>query len=151
MSTNTTADTIEAPASKSSGHILVTIARLLLGLMFLVFGLNGFFHFIPMPKTPPPPGVITLMGAFAKVGYFMPMIFATQTIVGVLLLTNTFVPLALALIAPVIVNIILFHIFLSPATIGPGIVVTLLEIFLVWSYRGSFAPMLALKTKHTTG
>ena len=133
--------------SKSPGRVLPAIARILMGLAFLVFGLNGFFHFIPQPKDAMPEGVTALMTGFMKSGYMMPLIFGTQTLVGVLLLLNCFVPLALALIAPVIVNILAFHICLMPSTIAPGIVVAVLELYLAWSYRKVFAPMLACKVK----
>jgi hypothetical protein len=94
-----------------------------------------------------PEGVVALMGGFMKSGYMMPLIFGTQTLVGALLLLNCFVPLALALIAPVIVNIIAFHVFLMPSTIAPGIVVLVLELYLVWSYRKVYLPMLAMRAK----
>ncbi|HKW31109.1 MAG TPA: DoxX family protein [Verrucomicrobiae bacterium] len=132
---------------KSPVRHLPTVARILMGLMFFVFGLNGFLHFIPQPKEPMPDGVMALMGGFMQSGYMMPLIFGTQTLVGALLLLNAFVPLALALIAPVIVNIIAFHIFLMPSTIAPGIVVLVLELYLAWSYREVYRPMLALRTK----
>jgi hypothetical protein len=133
--------------SKSPGRVLPAIARILMGLAFLVFGLNGFFHFIPQPKDAMPEGVTALMTGFMKSGYMMPLIFGTQTLVGVLLLLNCFVPLALALIAPVIVNILAFHICLMPSTIAPGIVVAVLELYLAWTYRKVYAPMLACKVK----
>ena len=88
---------------------------------------------------------MALMGGYMKSGYMMPLIFGTQTLVGVMLLTNCFVPLALALIAPVIVNIIAFHLFLMPSTIAPGIVVLVLEIYLAWVYRRVYTPMLAFR------
>jgi len=136
----------EEAKKPSTGKFLQTAARILLGIAFFTFGLNGFLHFIPEPKTAMPPGMLEFMGAMMKTGYFMPLVFGTQFLVGVLLLINRFVPLALALIAPVIVNIIAFHIFLQPSGIPPGIVVTVLEIYLVWSYRSAYAPMLAAKT-----
>ncbi|HXR48770.1 MAG TPA: hypothetical protein VN784_15145 [Candidatus Limnocylindrales bacterium] len=132
---------------KSPTRHLPAIARVLMGLMFFVFGLNGFLHFIPQPKEPMPEGVMALMGGFMQSGYMMPLIFGTQTLVGALLLLNCFVPLALAMIAPVIVNIIAFHIFLMPSTIAPGIVVLVLELYLAWSYRSAFRPMLVLRAK----
>src|SRR5580658_7116571 len=95
---------------------LTLIARLLLGLVFFVFGLNGFLHFIPQPKDMPP-GTSDFFGALVRTGYMIPLIFATQTLGGALLLLNCFVPLALALLAPVVLNIILFHIFLAPSGI----------------------------------
>jgi uncharacterized membrane protein YphA (DoxX/SURF4 family) len=143
--------TAPEPTSKSPDRYLPAIARVLMGLMFFVFGLNGFLHFIPQPKDPMPDGVLALMGGFMKSGYMMPLIFGTQTLVGALLLLNLFVPLALALIAPVIVNIIAFHLFLMPSTIAPGIVVLVLELYLVWSYRKVYLPMLVMQAKPGAG
>jgi len=74
------------------------------------------------------------------------LISGTELVVGALLLANRFVPLALALLAPVIVNIFLFHVFLAPSTIFMAIVVAALELYLAWSYREAFRPMLAAKT-----
>jgi uncharacterized membrane protein YphA (DoxX/SURF4 family) len=122
-----------------------TIARVLLGLMFTVFGLNGFLHFIPQPKTPMPEGAVAFAGALMNTGYMMPLVMGTQLLVGVLLLVNRFVPLALALIAPIIVGIITFHIFLAPASIAPAIVVVVLELHLAWAYRNAYRPMLAMR------
>jgi uncharacterized membrane protein YphA (DoxX/SURF4 family) len=132
---------------KAGARIGVAIARIVMGLAFLVFGLNGFLQFIPQPKEAMPEGVVALMTGFQKSHYMMGLIFGTQTLVGVLLLINCFVPLALALIAPVIVNIIAFHLFLMPSTIAPGIVVLVLELYLAWSYRRVYAPMLACKVR----
>ena len=130
---------------KPASWYVTTVARVLLGLIFLVFGLNGFLHFLPMGK--PPEAAGAFFGALFKTGYMIPLIFATQTIVGVLLLLNVFVPLALALIAPVIVNIVLLHIFLAPSGLPIACVVLLLELYLAWAYRGAFAPMLAPRAK----
>ena len=80
-----------------------------MGLMFFVFGLNGFLPFIPQPKTPMPEGAVALVGALIKTGYMMKVVSGTQLIVGVLLLLNRFVPLALALIAPITVGIVTFQ------------------------------------------
>src|SRR5580658_5876607 len=90
------------------------IARILLGLVFFVFGLNGFLQFMPQPKTMPL-GALDFFGALLRTGYMLQLIAGTQTLSGALLLLNRFVPLALAFLAPVIVNIIAFHIFLSPS------------------------------------
>ena len=130
-----------AEEPKSSRRILPMIARLLMGLMFFVFGLNGFLHFIPQPKELPPE-VASFMGAFMKAGYMFPLIFGMQLLVGVLLLLNRFVPLALVLIAPVIVHIVAFHLFLNLSGIVPGAVILLLELYLAWAYRSAFCPML---------
>jgi uncharacterized membrane protein YphA (DoxX/SURF4 family) len=99
------------------------IARLLLGLIFLVFGLNGFLHFIPMP---PPTGVaLQFFMALIASPYWM-VIFGVQVIGGILLLVNRFVPLALVLLGPVIVNIFFFHAFMAPAGLPLAIVVVVL-------------------------
>lgn len=123
------------------------IIRILLGLMFLVFGLNGFLNFMPAPKDMPPE-IMKVMDALMKAGY-MNVVSGAEVLVAVMLLTNRFVPLALALLAPVVVGILTFHITIAPATIGPGIVVLLMELYLAWAYRGAFRPM--LKAKVSTG
>ena len=125
--------------------ILPTIARVLLGLMFTVFGLNGFLRFIPEPKAAMPEGAVAFAGALMNTGYMMQLVSGTQLLTGVLLLFNRFVPLALALLAPILVGIITFHIFLAPASIAPGIVVVVLELYLAWAYRNAYRPMLAMK------
>jgi uncharacterized membrane protein YphA (DoxX/SURF4 family) len=129
--------------------ILSTIARVLMGLMFCVFGLNGFLHFIPEPKTPMPEGAVAFAGALMNTGYMLPLVMGTQLLTGVLLLFNRFVPLALALLAPILVGIITFHIFLAPATIAPAIVVVFLELYLAWVYRNAYRPMLAMRVTPT--
>ena len=126
---------------------LTIIARVLMGLVFLVFGLNGFFHFIPQPKDAMPENAMAFFGALMKTGYMIPLIFTTQTLAGALLLVNCFVPLALALIAPVVVNIILFHVFLAPSGVPVAAVVVVLELYLAWAYRKSFLPMLVMRVK----
>lgn len=147
MEAHTSANQADGGKPKGFTRYLPAIARVLLGLMFFVFGLNGFLHFIPEPKTPMPEGAAAFGGALMKTGYMFPMIMGTQLLVGVLLLLNLFVPLALALIAPVIVNIMAFHIFLSPSGMAPGLVALVLEIYLAWAYRNSFCPMLAMRAK----
>ena len=75
----------------------------------------------------------------------MTVVSATEILVALLLLTNLFVPLALALLAPIVVGIITFHLAIAPATIVPGIVVLVMELYLAWAYRGAFRPMLQAK------
>ena len=128
--------------AKSFASVAPAVARILMGLMFFVFGLNGFLHFIPQPKDPMSEGAMALFTGFMKSGYMMPLIFGTQTLVGALLLINRFVPLALVLIAPVIVHIVAFHLFLNLSGIVPGAVILLLELYLAWAYRSAFCPML---------
>jgi len=109
---------------------LPTVARILMGLMFVVFGSNGFLNFIPPPKAPLPEGAAAFAGALAQTGYMMPLVMGTQLLGGILLLLNRFVPLALVLLAPLLVGIVAFHIFLAPSSIGPGIVLLALELYL---------------------
>jgi len=128
---------------KSFTRFFTHIARVILGLAFLLFGLNGFLNFIPAPPDIPQ-DIITVSMALTKAGY-MNVVSAVEILVAVLLLINRFVPLALTLLAPILVGILTFHIALQPKTIGPGVVVTLLELFLAYSYRKVFCPMLAAK------
>ena len=132
--------------TKPSAGALPTIARILLGVIFAFFGLNGFLQFLPQPKTMPE-GAAAFAGALAKTGYMFPLISGTQVLVGVLLLLNRFVPLALALLAPVIVNIIAFHLYLQPSGVVPGAVALILEVYLAWAYRGSYRSMLAMRAR----
>ena len=125
--------------------IVTTIARVLLGLLFTVFGLNGFLRFIPEPKTPMPDGAVAFASALMATGYMMQLVSGTQLVTGLMLLSNLFVPLALALLAPILVGIMTFHIFLAPASIGPAIVVVVLELYLAWAYRDAYRPMLAMR------
>jgi hypothetical protein len=126
---------------------LSLVARILLGLVLFVFGLNGFLHFIPQPPLEGPAGAFG--GALAATGYMFPLIKGTETIAGLMLLSNRFVPLALTLFAPIAVNILLFHTILAPAGAGMAIALLVLEIFLAWSYRGAFASMLRAKVETT--
>ena len=127
-------------AKPSAGRIATAIVRVLLGLMFLVFGLNGFLNFMPAPKDLPP-DVIMVSTGLMKGGY-MVVVSATEILVALLLLINRFVPLALALLAPIAVGILTFHIAIAPSTIVPGLVVLIMELYLAWAYRGAFRPML---------
>ena len=124
--------------------IATHIVRTLLGLVFFVFGINGFKPFMPMP-TDLPQEVMTVMGAFMSTHYLMPLIFGTQLVSGALLLTNCFAPLAVALLAPLIVNIVCYHVFFFHQGLEIAIVVALLEVFLAYAYRKAYAPMLALR------
>src|SRR6267142_3388338 len=116
--------------------ILTHISRFLLGLIFLVFGLNGFLHFIPMP---PPSGVAgQFLGAMFVSNYLL-VVSGLQAISGALLLSNLYVPLALTILGPIIVNILLFHALMSPAGIGLAVFVTILWAVVFASARSAFA------------
>lgn len=119
--------------------IVTIIARILLGLIFVVFGLNGFLHFIPMP--PPTGDAAKQFGtALATTGYFQ-VIFSLQLLGGLLVLLG-WVPLGLVILCPIIVNILLFHSFMAPEGLPLAIVVSLLALFLIWSYWKNFAGLL---------
>ena len=116
--------------------ILTNISRFLLAVVFTVFGLNGFLHFIPMP---PPTGVAAqFMGAMFVTKYLL-FVFAIQLIAGVLLFIKRYVPLALTLLAPVIVNILLFHSLMAPSGLGLALFVAILWGVVFASVRSAFA------------
>jgi hypothetical protein len=121
------------------------IARILMGLPLLVFGLNMFLNFIPQPKTPMAEGAMAFAGALFKSGYMMPLIGTTQLIVGAMLVSNCFVPLALALFVPFIVNSIAFHVFLEHSGLPMSAIFLALELYLTWAYRHAYRPMLAAR------
>jgi putative oxidoreductase len=124
--------------------ILTLIARLLLGLVFVVFGLNGFLNFLSMG--PMPSGLAgQFVGALALSHYFW-VIAALQIAGGALLLVNRFVPLGLVLLGPVIVNIILYHVFLNPTGIAPAIVVTILWLIVFYAHRQYFSGIFVQRT-----
>src|SRR5260221_9326945 len=91
---------------------IATATRFVLGGMFLFSGLNGLFHFAPMPPMPAAAG--EFLGAIVATGYFLPLLKITEVAAGALLLSGRFVPLALAVLAPILVNIVAFHAALAP-------------------------------------
>jgi putative oxidoreductase len=124
--------------------IVTLIARLLLGLIFVVFGLNGFLNFINMG--PMPSGLAgQFIGALALSHYFW-VVAALQVAGGVLLLVNRFVPLALVLLGPVIVNIISYHVFLNPSGAELAIVVVVLWGIVFYSHRQYFSGIFVQRT-----
>jgi putative oxidoreductase len=127
---------IDIVATPLTMKILTNFSRFLLAVIFGVFGLNGFFHVIPLPL---PSGVAAqFMGAMCATKYLL-VVFALELIPGVSLLVNRFVPLALALLAPVIVNILLYHTLINPAGLGFAIFVTILWGAVFASVRSEFA------------
>ena len=140
MDTNTGSGT---PQKKSFTRFFPHIARVLMGLAFFAFGIMGLFQLMKAPPNTPE-DIIKVDTALAMAGY-LNVVSVTMTLVGLLLLINRFVPLALALIAPILVGILTFHIAMQPATIVPGAFLSLLELYLAWSYRKAFCPMLAAK------
>jgi uncharacterized membrane protein YphA (DoxX/SURF4 family) len=116
--------------------IAVLIARILLGLIFVFFGLNGFLNFLhaPMPTGQAGQYMGVMFGSF-----YMHFIFLVQLVGGLLLLSGQFIPLALVLLGPVLVNILLFHISFLPAGLPPGLLSTLLWFIIFFGYRRAFA------------
>jgi uncharacterized membrane protein YphA (DoxX/SURF4 family) len=126
---------------------LVIGARVLLGLVFVVFGSNFFFHFLPEPPMPERAGAFA--GALFATGYMFVVVKAVEVGAGLLLLLDRFVPLALAVLAPIVVNIVLFHGFLARAGMALPLLVLALTLFLAWSYRAVYRPMLAARVAPT--
>lgn len=125
-------------------RILSLIARLLLGLMFFVFGLNGFLNFLSMG--PMPTGLAgQFIGALVQSHYFW-VVAGLQVVGGALLLVNRFVPLGLVLLGPVIVNILLYHAFLNPAGRAMAIVVAILWLIVFYAHREYFSGIFAQRT-----
>ena len=123
--------------------IASVIARYLLGLLFTVFGLNGFLNFIHQPPPPNPLALQFLVAVSAS--HFAAFFFAVQLIGGLLLLSGFFVPLALTLLAAELYNILAFHLTLAPATIAPALVASVLWVLVFLEYRASFKEVLAVK------
>lgn len=119
-------------------------ARVVLGGMFVFSGLNGFLHFAPLPPMPAKAG--EFIGAMLATGYLFPLVKALEIAAGSLLLAGRFVPLALTVLAPIVVNVVAFHALLAPAGVAIPLVLLAAEIYLAWTHRASFAPMLQAKT-----
>jgi hypothetical protein len=115
--------------------ITTHIARALLGLVFLVFGLNGFLHFIPMP---PPTGVAGQFLGALFVSNFLVVCFCSDH-PAILLLVNRYVPLALTLLGPVLANIVLFHVFMEPSGLVLPLILSVLWAVVFYRHRAAFA------------
>ena len=120
--------------------VLTIVARVLLGLLFVVFGSNAFLHFIPMPEIPK-----SLAGDYMRVFFasgYVYVIGGFEVIGGLLLLIGRFVPLGLTILGAIIVNILVFHALMAPEGFPMALIVTVLELFLIWRYRDAFAGLL---------
>ena len=116
------------------------VARVVLGLVFVVFGLNYFLGFLG--ATPPPPDrAAPFILGLVSAGYVFPLVKTIEVASGLALLGNRFVPLALTLLAPIIVNIAAVHVLLVPRY-PMAVTLVSLEVYLAWTYRSAFAPML---------
>jgi len=123
--------------------IVATIARYLLGLMFLVFGLNMFFGFIPMG--PMPAGLAGQFTAALFAAHYFYVVGAIMVISAILLLLNRFVGLGLTLLGPVLFNILTFHALMNPSGIGMGAFATLMWALIAWQHRVVFERLFAAR------
>jgi putative oxidoreductase len=125
--------------------IATIIVRVLLGLVFVVFGLNGFLNFIPAP--PPPPGLTSQFITVFMQSHWGLFVSGFQVIGGALLLSGLYIPLGLAILGPIIVNILLFHLLINPMGGSIAVVVALMWFFLFWRYRQYFASLFVQKAR----
>jgi putative oxidoreductase len=125
--------------------IAVIIVRSLVGLLFAVFGSNAFLNFIPSPPLPPGPAGQFIGSLIAS--HYVVVVGAAQVVGGLLLLINRFVPVGLAILGPVLVNILSYHLFMAHQGLGMAFVVALLWLFLFYAYRENFATMFAAKAE----
>jgi hypothetical protein len=145
----TTLDSSASPGAsrKSFTRFIPHVARYLLGIPLVVFGLNGFLNFIPEPEMVMPEKTLQFVTALAESGYMMQLIGATLLFCGLLLIVNRFVPLALVLLAPFFLNSVLFHIFLERTGLPMSLVFAALELYLAWAYRAAYRPLFV--SRHT--
>jgi uncharacterized membrane protein YphA (DoxX/SURF4 family) len=122
-------------------------ARFALGLVFFASGLMGLLHLLPPPGAPLPAGAVAFGSALLDTRYMFPLIKGTEAIAGALLLANSFAPLALVLLAPVMVNICLFHAFLAPAGVALPLVLAGIELYLAWTYRDAYRPLFVRRAR----
>jgi putative oxidoreductase len=123
----------------------VAMARVVLALPFLVFGLNHFLHFMPTPSQTLPEPATQFAGAMAASGY-LDFVKVLEVVGGALVLSGRLVPLGLTILTPIDANILLFEVFLV-GSIGPGVPLTVLCVALIWAYRSHFAAVFALKPR----
>ncbi|MGM0613540.1 MAG: DoxX family membrane protein [Bacteroidota bacterium] len=124
-------------------NLAMKIIRIVLGVILLVFGLNHFFQFMPMPQPPEP--AMNFMGALTATGFMWSLVGIVQVISGILLITGRYVALGLVLFAPVALVILLHHLFLDPAGGLIGYITFILEVILLYAYLEAYKPMLKQK------
>lgn len=121
----------------------LTIAvRILFGALFAFSGFTGLFNLGPQSMEGMPAEAVAFATALGESGFIMPVTKAVELVAGIMLLANRFAPLALALLAPLVVGIFGFHTLLAPSGAAMAIVLAVAEIYLAWAYRESFKPML---------
>lgn len=122
--------------------ILAMIARILLGLIYFIFGLNYFLNFIPIEHASE--GATAFIGALVDTNYLMQLIKGIEVLCGISLLIGMFSRLALVMLFPISVGVLLFNIFLEPSGLTIGIVIFALHLFLLWNYRKAYLPLLQI-------
>ncbi|GGB86811.1 hypothetical protein GCM10007424_28600 [Flavobacterium suaedae] len=115
------------------------IARILLGLALILFGINKFYSFIPMPQ--PPQDAAEFLGSLAETGYFMTFVAVLEIIIGLMLLFKLWVPFALLLLLPISINIVLFHLFLDLPSISAGLILAILNVVLLYKHKQKYKPL----------
>lgn len=128
-------------------NIACVVARVLFGLVFFVFGLNFFFHFLPMP--PLNPEALAFMMALVNSGYIMTMVKVTELVAGAMILSGFCLPLGLVVITPIVINIVAFHTFLDTSGAPMAYFLLVCWAYLVWCYRASFKGLWAAKAHPT--
>ena len=132
-------------------RIAVIIVRTLLGLLFVFSSVVYFLMVLGIFPTPAMDGPMkTFNEGLAASGYFFTLLKVTELVCGILLLTGRFVPLALVILAPIIINIFLVHLFIAPEGVWIGIAMILAAIFLAFCYRDAFKPLLTSRYTPTT-
>jgi putative oxidoreductase len=121
--------------------IIGLVARIFLGLIFLVFGLNGFLHFLTLPHED---GLASQFMGALFLSHYLSVIFFLELMGGLLLLVNRLVPLALVVIGPIVVNIVFFHVLMAPQGISLALGTTFLWLLVAWSNRHYFEPVFTL-------
>ncbi len=120
---------------------IYNLPRWILGLIYFVFGLNGFFHFIPFDPKDMPASALAFSGAMMVTGYFFPVLKVTEIFGGALLLAGRAVPFSIILLAPITVQIFLFHYFLTPGDLLMALVMMAIHLYLGFQYWKSFKPL----------
>ena len=120
------------------------VVRSLLGFAFVFFGLNNFLHFFT-PPMPTDPVLLSVMTGFMATRYLFPLMSVVEILSGLMLLAGRFVPLALVMLAPILVNIVGYHLALDMKGIGAGVFLTVLELFVAYAYRSAFVALVNAK------
>lgn len=115
------------------------IARIILGLALILFGINSFYSFIPMPQ--PPEDAAAFLASLAETGYLMNFVAFLEIVIGVLLIVNLWVPFALLLLVPISINIVLFHLFLDLPSISAGLLLAMLNVILLYKHKQQYRPL----------